>query len=201
MRDRAAATRDAVGRTPTPTLPDWMRWLEVFVLMRRFAKALGVDPPDLQGHSADEALATYREFTAGCMEIAQEDERLVGMFRKSLGSEALALGRRVRTLALARGPRAFSLARLLYAGIGIGLAQTSSGALRFCPCMFAARYTPADCWFMSAFDEGFLRGLLNREDAQLMFSCRLTEGAPHCFARFCEQKETHERPAIPRLVI
>ena len=63
------------------------------------------------------------------------------------------------------------------------VARFSEGGLRFGPCSFSQRYSPRCCWFMSAFDEGFLRGLLGT-DARLVFSCRLTEGAACCRARF-----------------
>ncbi len=155
--------------------PAAFRRLETMVLMRAFGKAFGVEVPLLRGLTADDALGTYREFTATCMEMALADKRL---------AEALRLGRTVRLFVPLPRACAFASARYFYRGIGIGLEKSGEDGLRFCPCFFAGRYTPADCWFMSAFDEGFLRGLLGREHADLAFSCRLTEGAPHCMARF-----------------
>ena len=55
-------------------------------------------------------------------------------------------------------------------------------AVRFGPCSFSQRYTPEDCRFMSAFDEGFMCGIMGIE-GDLRFECRLTEGAACCRAR------------------
>lgn len=164
--------------------PAAVRWLETMVLMRAFGRAFGVEVPSLRGLSADDALGTYREFTAACMEMALADKRLAEALRSRLGAEALRLGRTMRLFVPLPRACAFASARYFYRGIGIGLEKSGEDGLLFCPCFFAGRYTPADCWFMSAFDEGFLRGLLGREHADLAFSCRLTEGAPHCMARF-----------------
>ena len=71
--------------------------------------------------------------------------------------------------------------RFLYSGIGIELTADESGGLKFGPCFFSERYTPEDCWFMSAFDEGFLCGIMGIEGS-LCFNCRLTEGAACCRA-------------------
>ncbi len=161
-----------------------VRSLETVVLLRAFGKAFGVEIPSLRGLSPDDALMVYREFTAACMEMALEDKRLTSVFRPRLGTEARRLGRAVRMLVPFPRSNAFAVARYFYRGIGIGLHVQDDGALRFCPCLFAERYTPADCWFMSAFDEGFLQGLLGHEYSSLVFSRRLTEGAPHCIARF-----------------
>ena len=76
-------------------------------------------------------------------------------------------------------------ARLREGGFRIGshieLTADESGGLKFGPCFFSERYTPEDCWFMSAFDEGFLCGIMGIEGS-LCFNCRLTEGAACCRA-------------------
>lgn len=147
-----------------------------------FARAFDVEPPSLKGLSAAAALEMYREFTASCMEIAQEDAKLASYLRERLGEQALALGRRVRG-ALPHAD-AFLLARFLYRGIGIEIAGELPGTIGFCPCYFAQRYTPGDCLLMSAFDEGILRGICGIDDAELVFSCRLTQGSSSCAACF-----------------
>ncbi len=162
--------------------PSWLRKLEVAALMGAFEKAFDVEPPGLEDASAETALAAYREFTAACMEAALEDEQVAAAYRERLGAEARELGRKVRTVVPVGPSSAFRLVRYLYRGIDIELAGELPGAVRFGPCSFAQRYTPADCWFMSAFDEGFMCGIVGVESA-LRFECRLTEGAACCRAQ------------------
>ena len=173
-------------------VPAWLRKIEVAVLLRSFSRAFGVEPPSLRGQSARETLTTYREFTAACMELAQRDDRVAKLLRARLSDEAQSLGRTVRRLVPGASVRPFALARLLYRGIGIELAGEIPGKLRFFPCSFAARYTPEDCWFMSAFDEGFIRGISGLADANLTFTCRLTQGDSCCLARFYPQSHSLE---------
>lgn len=165
-------------------LPERLRWLEVCVLMRTFCGALGIRVPSLRGLDADEALCLYRELTAACMEVALEDDEVAAIMRGWLGDAALVQGERVRALVPARLVGSLELARILYRGIGIEVAGELPGELRLCPCSFSQRYTPQDCWFMSAFDEGFLRGVSGCRDATLVFSCRLTQGDSCCVAQF-----------------
>lgn len=167
--------------------PAWVRKAEVAVIMGVFAEAFQVEPPACDGLSADEALTAFREFTAACMQAALADEQVAATYRKRLGAGGLALGSRLRTTLRVRPTSAFAFAQFLYRGIGIELTSDGEGALRFGSCSFAQRYSPQCCWFMSAFDEGFLRGLL-ATDARLEFSCRLTEGAPCCRAAFQMQQ-------------
>ena len=163
--------------------PAWVRKVEVAVIMGTFADAFGVDPPAVANRSADEALAAFREFTAACMEAALEDERAAAYYRERLGAGGLALGSQLRSALNVSASSSFPFAQFLYRGIGIELTSDEAGGVRFGPCSFAQRYSPECCWFMSAFDEGFLRGIMG-VDARLEFSCRLTEGAPCCRARF-----------------
>ena len=166
--------------------PAWVRKLEAMMLVRSFARAFDVEPPTLFALSADDALDAYREFTAACMELTHEGEPLARWLRDRLGEEAFELGSKVRRVFSPAHADAFSVARYLYRGIGIELVGNAPGDLRFGPCFFAGRYTPRDCWFMSAFDEGFLRGVMGLADARLAFSCRLTQGGTCCNARFGE---------------
>ncbi len=171
-----------------PGLPRCARSVEVRVLIRTFARAFGVEPPSLARQDAEQVLATFVAFTAACIELALEDRRVAAVLRARLGAEAEALGGRIRMGMPLPSGIATSLARLLYRGIGIDLVGDLPGDLRFRSCVFARRYTPQDCWFMSAFDEGFMRGLTGLPDASLAFSRRLTEGATCCCARFCNAR-------------
>ncbi|MBR3318235.1 MAG: hypothetical protein IKG21_10510 [Atopobiaceae bacterium] len=192
-----------LGRTPSA----WFRKLEVVVLMETFARAFDVEPPRLGGLSANGALTMFREFTAACMEAALEDERVTAFVRGRLVEEAQRLGRAVRCVMAAGQPvrlaqlnklwcsnrltcsarpqSTFRVVRYLYRGIGIELTGSVPGALRFGPCSFAQRYTPKDCHLMSAFDEGFICGIMGVEGT-LCLDCRLTEGAACCCARLEE---------------
>ena len=174
-----AAVEKMLGWPP----PAWARKVEVAVIMGVFAQAFDVEPPAVGELSADEALIAFREFTAACMEAALEDEQVAALYRQRLGEGGLRLGSQLRATLRVRPSSAVPFAQFLYRGIGIELTSDEAGALRFGLCSFAQRYSPRCCWFMSAFDEGFLRGLLGT-DAQLVFSCRLTEGAACCRARF-----------------
>ena len=165
------------------TPPAWVRKVEAATILGTFAKAFDVDPPAAESLSADETLFAFREFTAACMEEALADEQVALECRARLGAGGLRLGTQLRALLNVQPSSSFAFAQFLYRGLGIELSADESGGLRFGPCSFAVRYTPADCWFMSAFDEGFLRGILGT-DARLAFSCRLTEGASCCRARF-----------------
>ncbi len=173
---------DALDSLLNRTPPTWLRKVEAALLMGVFAKAFDVVPPDTEDLSADEALAAFREFTAACMEAALENGNVAAAYRERMGDEARELGRKVRAVAPMRPSGAFRLVRFLYRGIDIELAGELPGAVRFGPCSFAQRYTPADCWFMSAFDEGFMCGVMGVE-SELSFDCRLTEGAACCRAR------------------
>ncbi len=161
-----------------------VRKIEVSLLMRTFCEAFDVVSPKLSGLSADQALRLFVEYTAACMELAQGDKRIAHYQRARLGMCAQKLGRRVRMLCPVSDAGRYALARYLYAGIGIELNGTPPESLCFGPCAFSRRYTSDDCWFMSAFDEGFLRGLWSCEQADLVFSCRLTQGANCCRAHF-----------------
>lgn len=174
-----AAFEKMLGMAP----PAWVRKAEVAVIMGTFAKAFDVEPPALADLSADEALVFFREFTAACMEEALADERVAAAYRARLGAGGLALGTQLRTMLNVRAASAFPFAQFAYRGIGIDLSADEAGTLVFGPCFFAERYSPRCCWFMSAFDEGFLRGIMDT-DAHLVFACRLTEGAPCCRAAF-----------------
>ena len=180
-----AAFQKMLGWPP----PAWVRKAEAAVIMGVFANAFDVDTPALEDRPADECLAVFREFSAACMEEALKGGSAAAPYRERLGAGGFRLGSQLRDMLHVSSTSAFPFAQFVYRGIGIELASDGSGNLQFGPCSFAQRYSPAYCWFMSAFDEGFLRGLFGT-DAHLVFSCRLTEGAPCCRARF--EKCDHE---------
>ena len=176
---KLAALEKMLGWPP----PTWVRKVEIAAIMGVFANAFDVDPPACEDLTADEALFAFREFTAACMEEALKGGQAAVPYRDRLGAGGFRLGSQMRDMLSVSAASAFPFAQFLYRGIGIELTSDESGCLQFGPCSFAQRYSPMCCLFMSAFDEGFLRGLL-AIDAHLVFSCRLTEGAPCCRARF-----------------
>jgi len=161
--------------------PAWVRKVETAAILGVFANAFDVDPPALEDRPVDECLPIFCEFTAACTEAALEDERVAAMYRDRLREGGFRLGSQLRSTLNVRASSAFAFAQFLYRGIGIELMADESGGLRFGSCYFSERYTPEDCWFMSAFDEGFLCGIIG-VDGTLCFSCRLTEGAACCCA-------------------
>lgn len=162
--------------------PEPLRRLEAALILRTFCRGIRVVPPRTRGLDAAGTLAVLREFSAACAELAWERGPVAPCLRQSLRREAEALGAAVRRRAGVGDGHAGALARYLYRGIGIEL-DIDEGDLAFGHCSFAARYAPRDCWLMSGFDEGFLCGLFGEPDARLVFSCRMSEGAPRCHAR------------------
>lgn len=172
--------------------PEWVRKFEVAALMGVFVEAFDVEAPALEDLSAEEALAAYRAFTAICMETAMNSSKVAAANRVRLGEGACRLGAKVRRLLGVRPSQAMRVTRFFYRGIGITLEGDLPGGLQFGPCYFSRRYTPEECWFMSAFDEGFMRGITGRKEADLVFECRLTEGASCCRAQFMETQRNLE---------
>ena len=161
--------------------PAWVRKVEVAAILGVFAKAFDVDPPALEDRPVEECLPVFREFTAACMEAALADEQVAAMYRARLRAGGFRIGSQLRSTLNVRASSSFAFAQFLYRGVGIELTADESGGLKFGPCFFSERYTPEDCWFMSAFDEGFLCGIMGIEGS-LCFNCRLTEGAACCRA-------------------
>lgn len=172
-----AAAETLLNATP----PAWLRKREAQVLMAAFASAFEVEPPDIGHQSAISALKSFREFSASCMEAAQVSQEAVSAYRQRLRDTAYALGKKARLAVPVRPENAFKLVQFFYRGIGIDVSGNAPGDLRFGPCSFAERYNASDCQFMSAFDEGFICGVMGI-DGPLVFSCRLTQGASCCRA-------------------
>lgn len=163
--------------------PAWLRKVEARVIARVFARALGVDAPSMRRLGADEALATLQTFTAVHMKEALASGR-VPECRTRLGAHARILGTRVRRALPAGHETREQVVRYLYRGIRIELSGSMPGALRFGPCSFARYYSPACCALMSAFDEGFICGIMGLS-GPFVFESRLTEGGACCRAHIC----------------
>ena len=160
--------------------PSWLRKIEVRVISAVFAKALDAQAPSMRTRNAGEALIALQEFSTARMEASLAGG-LAQTHRARLGQRARTLGTWIRRLApMSQATRAH-LVRYLYRGINIELVGFMPGELRFGPCSFARYYSPACCALMSAFDEGFICGIMGLS-GPLVFETRLTEGATCCFA-------------------
>ena len=140
-------------------------------------------------------LFAFREFSAACMEEALRSPSYADGRKERLRALAEDLGRRVRGVLSPDDVELAGLVTRLYAIIGIDVEGTVPGALTFRRCYFSARYTPALCAFMSAFDDGFISGLCG--GGRLMFDSRITEGNPGCEA--CFEKRCEGKGADPAL--
>ena len=160
--------------------PLWLRKMEARVIARVFAKALDAEPPRTRPRDSGEALVVLQEFTAARME-ASLASGLAPAHRRRLGRRALTLGTWIRRLVPVGQVTRERLVRYLYRGIKIELCGSMPGELRFGPCSFARYYSPACCALMSAFDEGFICGIMGLS-GPLVFETRLTEGATCCRA-------------------
>ena len=163
-------------------LPDKLKRAGVAALLGVFAETFDVQPPDVSSMSCPDALYTFREFSAACMEEALASPAYAQARRADLESRARNLGSTARRLLKPRDAELPELVSALYAAIEIQVEGDMPGRLRFHRCYFSERYTPGLCWFMSAFDSGFVGGLAG--GGSLSFESRLTEGAPCCMALF-----------------
>ncbi len=152
-------------------------------LARATADAFGVPPPDLARLSPGEDIERFAQFTRTEAERALASGPSSDLARDRLYAGALDLGTRVRRLLGIRRPdEAFRAVRLLYAAIGIDAGVDSAGCeIVIERCAFSRVYTPEVCAFVSALDAGVVAGLTGVRT--LVFTARLTEGAPQCRAR------------------
>jgi len=173
---------DIVALKMDGTPPETVRKIEIGMLMQAFANAFGVEPIPVEDLSADQALSTFREFTAACMETVPVDTPAFETYRTRLRAEAYKLGSKGRDYLSLKPKKVFKAVRYGYRGIGIEIEGELPGTIHFTACSFAQRYTPADCRLMSGFDEGFICGVAGYPEGSLEFSCRLTEGTAECTA-------------------
>ena len=166
------------------TVPPRLQIIEVRCILKTFSGAFNQKAPSVYGSSAKQALDLMICHTARQMEEAQQSGR-AAEYRARLGEESQKLGRFLRRLLDVKPHEAFDVLAYVYRGIGIHITGSLPGSLVFNECSCAVRYSEEDCWFMAAFDEGFMRGLLG--DGTLTFEQRITQGAPCCKACFKER--------------
>ena len=139
--------------------PPWLRRMETRVISHVFAKALDAELPRVCTRDAGEALVALQEYSAARMEDSLASG-LAPTHRRRLGQRARILGTWIRRLVPVGQATRERLVRYLYRGIRIELSGSMPGELRFGPCSFARYYSPACCALMSAFDEGFICGIM-----------------------------------------
>ncbi|MDO4399776.1 MAG: hypothetical protein Q4D27_02365 [Coriobacteriia bacterium] len=165
---------------------DAMRSVGIQVLCSTFAHALDVKAPRVAGLSAHRGLKAFREFSAACMEEALVSPAYAEDRRAQLEGRARTLGAQLRAVLAPRDEELAYLVSWLYAAIDIEVSGEIPGELVFNRCSFSGRYTPQLCWFMSAFDSGFIGGLCG--GGRLEFHARITEGAPCCRALYMPEE-------------
>jgi hypothetical protein len=151
-------------------------------LARVSAQAFGVEPPDLEGVEFAEALERFAVFLKTRAEETLERVDGIGRTGDALEEGTCAFGEGLRReLGVRTGAEAYEALAILYRTLGIAWRTDEEGRVTVSRCFFAGRFTPPVCAFVSALDRGLVRGLT--QGGELVFTERLTEGAPACRAR------------------
>lgn len=152
------------------------RRIELQLLMRLTARALGTKPRRLWSLSADQALLAYAEFTRDHLRQGADDRML-----RRMNDEAYRMGCFLRRFFRPKSQSDTErLIAALYQNIGIDVKAHIPGQICFRSCLFSQYYTPAICLAASALDNGIIRGLSGC--GHLTFRQRITEGHPCCLA-------------------
>ena len=162
-------------------LPTIVRRSILRELIEATARAFGRECPPTGGLSAAEMNDLAVDLSSAWADDAIARQEDLGALQRRMFAEAAALGRRARErLRVGSEREGLQAARLIYRAIGIDLRPGAGGEVRVPRCAFARRYRPAACRLMSAMDSGLISGLTGADG--LVFTARLTEGAPACRA-------------------
>jgi hypothetical protein len=171
-----------VLRVAARHVPAAARRAALRALFATTADAFGVPVPPLNGLGADELLRRYALFTRDQAGQAIRDGRDLVALAARLERGASALGARVRVgLRVRTRAQALAAARVVYGLLDIDFRGTAAGDVTIPRCCFASVYRPEVCRLVGALDAGLLAGLTGGD--RLVFSQRITEGAPCCRAR------------------
>jgi len=164
-------------------LPEALRRRMFRELVCQTAEAFGVTAPALHRLPREEGIAEFARFTRDEAARALAAPSGSSAVRGRLFECARAIGSRARRgLGVRRPAEAGRALRLLYGAIGINLdADPRNGEIVVSRCAFSCVYTPAVCEFISVLDAGLFSGLTG--GMTLVFTQRITEGAPSCRAR------------------
>ena len=172
---RACLFRKVLGKLEQHT-PDFLRSLEIQILLNLTARAFHAYGMSIRRMQADTALEKYAQFTVSCMNSGKADPA-------ALYRSAFAAGRLLRLISGFQDPA--DLQRLvfyLYRNIRITMTGELPGGMIVPDCYFSRFYTPKQCAVMSLMDSGIIAGLFG--EGRLKFTARLTSGCEACKACF-----------------
>ena len=161
--------------------PPFVRRLALQILMNATARAFRMHGKRLWTLPWRDGLRLYAEYTRARPNVDPE----------ALYSVSYTLGQRLRHITGLTDPR--DLRRLvfwLYSGIGISMGGKLPGEVSVSGCFFSDYYTPAQCAMMSNMDSGIVGGIMG--GGKLIFTQRITEGAPCCKARLTSEANGYE---------
>ena len=147
-------------------------------------QALGAARPAATAEPLESRLRRYARTTATQAEAlaGRGDPTELAAASASLRAGALELGTKARRLLHVRGDQAaIDTLCAFYRHIGIEARRVGRDQVEVTRCLFAAGFSPATCRLIAALDDGFAAGLAG--GGHLVFSARITEGAPACRAR------------------
>ncbi len=169
-------------------MPEFMRKLELRVLVQLTAGSCGCRAPSVHGLNSGERLIRFRQFTADM--VKSYPKEVLPSLRKKMYCRAFRIGRLLSFLpGLGKWENKKRLIVVLYRNIGIGLRSGENGEkdvwnMIIPHCAFSSAYTPMICRVMSGMDAGIICGLLG--GGKLKFRQRITEGCPYCSACYRE---------------
>jgi hypothetical protein len=164
-------------------MPSIVKRQALVQLFRSTAAAFRCDMVRLSGLTREQCLLEYARFTAAKAEEALRSSADLSELQERLYRNAYRLGRMPGKLLGVRGIEdVMAAGRLLYSILDIEFYGSDSGEITINRCYFSSFYSPEICRMMSAMDRGLLAGLADAGD--LAFIHRITEGQPHCRARF-----------------
>ncbi|MFB3853856.1 MAG: hypothetical protein ACE148_08540 [Vicinamibacterales bacterium] len=162
--------------------PAWARRRMFRRLVAVTASAFGASVPDVDRLPEAQAVAGFARFTRAESERVMENGAGEEPVRDRLREGAREMGRSARRILGVSSARDVMRAlRVLYSAVGIdfeGSAPTGDATIH--RCAFSSEYAPATCRFMAALDEGMAEGISG--GSRLVFTSRMTEGAPCCRA-------------------
>ncbi len=171
-------------------MPEFMRKLELRVLVQLIAISSGRRAPSVQGLYSGECLILFRRFTADVVKSCPKEG--LSSLKRKMYCHAFRIGRLLSLLpGLGKWENKKRVLVVLYRNIGIELRSAENESqekdvwnIIIPHCLFSSAYTPLICRVMSGMDAGIICGLLG--GGRLKFTQRITEGCPCCRACYRE---------------
>ena len=163
--------------------PGWVKRRALDQLLSFTAAAFQCQPAATRGLTVDERLCHYARFTLEQVEQYRQRGGDPAVLHERLYWSAYQLGHiHGRLFRVCSTQEIMALARTLYRILEIDFSGDAQGEVIIRRCYFSRLYSAPVCSIMSGMDRGLLAGLSG--GGQLIFSTRITEGAPCCRARF-----------------